>query len=44
MNLKKILCAVISTATLTASLNALAAIPADVVGTRYESPIQVRNA
>lgn len=44
MNLKKILCAVISTATFTASLNALAAIPADVAGTRYEAPIQVLNA
>ena len=44
MNLKKILCAVISTATFTASINALAAIPADVAGTRYESPIQVLNA
>lgn len=44
MNLKKILCAVLSTATLSASMSAFAAIPADVAGTRYEEPIQVLNS
>ena len=44
MNLKKILCAVLSTAALTASMNAFAAIPSDVAGTRFEEPVQVLNA
>lgn len=44
MNFKKILCAVLSTTALAASLNAFAAIPSDVAGTRFEEPVQVLNA
>ncbi len=42
--IKKILCSAIAASTLLPSLPALAAIPADVVGTRYEEPVQVLSA
>lgn len=44
MNLKKFICAVLSAAALSASINAFAAIPSDVAGTRYEEPVQVLNS
>ena len=44
MNFKKILCTALSAAAFTTSMNAFAAIPSDVAGTRYEEPVQVLNA
>ena len=45
MNSKKqLLCAALSMSTLLGAVNALAAIPTDVKGTRYEEPVQVLNA
>ncbi len=45
MTLKKqILCAAISSAVIMSNISALAAIPSDVKGTRYEEPVQILNA
>ena len=41
---KKLLCAALSMSTLLGAMPALAAIPTDVKGTRYEEPVQVLNA
>lgn len=41
---KKSICSAVAALTLLPSLPAMAAIPADVVGTRYEEPVQVLSA
>lgn len=41
---KKLMCAALSMTTALSAINALAAIPSDVKGTRYEEPVQVLNA
>lgn len=43
-NLKKIVCAVISASAVTTALPAMAALPSDVIGTRYEAPVSVLSA
>lgn len=44
MNFKKILCSVLSASATAASLNAFAAVPSDVAGTRFEEPVRVLNS
>lgn len=43
-NFKRLLCALVAAMPFSASINAFAALPAEVLGTRFEAPVQVLSA
>lgn len=43
-NFKRLLCAFVAAMPLSASINAFAALPSEVVGTRFEAPVQILSA